>query len=134
MNAWAQGQGQPGLGYIFFKDGQGSGPIAKNIGEERTAAIRTQLGLDDGDACSSSAASREVLQVRRRSPHQALARSEPRRYAIASNCAGSSTSRSTSGTRKKSAIDFAHNPFSMPQGGIEALNSQDPLTIKAYPV
>ena len=41
MNAWAQGEGQPGLGYIFFKDGQRrSGPVAKNIGEERTAAIR----------------------------------------------------------------------------------------------
>ena len=55
MNAWAQSQGQPGLGYIFWrKEGEeleGSGPLAKNIGEERTDAIRTQLGLDDGDAC-----------------------------------------------------------------------------------
>ncbi|ODU81076.1 MAG: aspartate--tRNA ligase, partial [Pelagibacterium sp. SCN 63-17] len=50
MNGWAQGEGQPGLGYIFFKDGAGSGPIAKNIGEERTAALKAQLGLDDGDA------------------------------------------------------------------------------------
>lgn len=55
MNAWAQSTGQPGLGYIFWrKEGdklEGAGPLAKNIGEERTDAIRTQLGLDDGDAC-----------------------------------------------------------------------------------
>ena len=54
MNSWAQGEGQPGLGYIFWrKEGEkleGAGPLAKNIGEERTEAIRTQLGLADGDA------------------------------------------------------------------------------------
>ena len=54
MNAWAQGEGQPGLGYIFWrKEGEkieGAGPVAKNIGEERTEAIRTQLGLSEGDA------------------------------------------------------------------------------------
>ncbi|WP_420561493.1 aspartate--tRNA ligase [Tepidicaulis sp.] len=54
MNAWAQGEGQPGLGYIFFREEggeiQGAGPVAKNIGPERTEAIRTQLGLKDGDA------------------------------------------------------------------------------------
>ena len=54
MNSWAQGEGQPGLGYIFWrKEGdklEGAGPIAKNIGEERTEAIRTQLGLGEGDA------------------------------------------------------------------------------------
>ena len=50
MNAWAQGEGQPGLGYIFFRDGEGAGPIAKNIGAERTEAIRRSSGLKDGDA------------------------------------------------------------------------------------
>jgi aspartyl-tRNA synthetase len=51
MNAWAQGEGQPGLAYIFFRDdGQGAGPIAKNIGEERTETIRERLALKDGDA------------------------------------------------------------------------------------
>jgi len=51
MNSWAQSEGQPGLGYIFFRDdGEGAGPIAKNIGEERTDAIREKLGLKDGDA------------------------------------------------------------------------------------
>ena len=53
MNSWAQGEGQPGLGYVFWREGEegGAGPIAKNIGPERTEAIRTQLGLGVGDAC-----------------------------------------------------------------------------------
>ncbi|PKP76355.1 MAG: aspartate--tRNA ligase [Alphaproteobacteria bacterium HGW-Alphaproteobacteria-3] len=54
MNSWAQGEGQPGLGYIFFREEggalEGAGPVAKNIGPERTEAIRTQLGLKEGDA------------------------------------------------------------------------------------
>ncbi|MEQ8405370.1 MAG: aspartate--tRNA ligase [Oceanicaulis sp.] len=54
MNSWAQKEGQPGLGYIFWREEggaiEGAGPIAKNIGEERTEAIRTQLGLEPGDA------------------------------------------------------------------------------------
>ncbi len=54
MNSWAQSEGQPGLGYIFFRNEEdtiaGAGPIAKNIGAERTEAVRTQLGLDEGDA------------------------------------------------------------------------------------
>ena len=50
MNKWAIDEGQPGLGYIFFKDGKGSGPIAKNLGEEKTTTIREELKLDDGDS------------------------------------------------------------------------------------
>ena len=50
MNSWAQSEGQPGLGYIFFREGEGAGPVAKNLGPERTEAIRKQLGLADGDA------------------------------------------------------------------------------------
>ena len=54
MNSWAQGEGQPGMGYIFWRELEGkfdaAGPIAKNIGDERTEALRNQLGLDVGDA------------------------------------------------------------------------------------
>ena len=50
MNSWAQGEGQPGLGYIFFRDGEGAGPVARNLGPERTEALRVALGLGDGDA------------------------------------------------------------------------------------
>ncbi len=50
MNSWAQSEGQPGLGYIFFRDGEGAGPVARGLGAERTAALRAELGLGDGDA------------------------------------------------------------------------------------
>jgi aspartyl-tRNA synthetase len=52
MNDWAKGEGQPGLGYIFWREGEegGAGPLAKNIGPERTESVRTQLGLSVGDA------------------------------------------------------------------------------------
>ena len=50
MNGWAQAEGQPGLGYIFFREGEGAGPVAKNVGAERTEAIKSQLKLADGDA------------------------------------------------------------------------------------
>src|SRR5580704_10700196 len=50
MNSWAQGEGQPGLGYIFFRDGEGAGPVARNLGAERTERLRAELGLGDGDA------------------------------------------------------------------------------------
>ena len=84
MNAWAQGEGQPGLGYIFWrKEGdklEGAGPLAKNIGEERTEAIRTQLGLGDGDAGFFVAGDPEkIVQVRRRGAHPRRRGTEPRR-------------------------------------------------------
>ena len=68
MNSWAQGEGQPGLGYIFWRGGraEGAGPVAKNIGPERTAAIRAQLGLKDGDAAFFVAGDPTSSQVRRR--------------------------------------------------------------------
>jgi aspartyl-tRNA synthetase len=136
MNGWAQSEGQPGLAYIFWRSEngalEGAGPVAKNIGPERTEAIRTQLGLGEGDA---------VFFV--------LGRPE-KMYRFAGEA------RTKVGTElnlvdkdrfelcwivdfpfyewsdEEKRVDFAHNPFSMPQGGIEALNSQDPLTIKAY--
>jgi len=136
MNSWAQGEGQPGLGYIFWrKEGdkiEGAGPIAKNIGEERTEAIRTQLGLEDGDACFFAAG-------------------DPKKFA---SFAGAARTRAGEElnlvdrdrfelcwivdfpfyewNEDEKKIDFAHNPFSMPQGGIEAFDSADPLTLKAY--
>ena len=61
MNSWAQGEGQPG--YIFFRDGEGAGPLAKNIGEERTAQIKQQLGLEDGDAVFFCAGAPKALPI-----------------------------------------------------------------------
>jgi len=131
MNAWAQGEGQPGLGYIFFKDGQGSGPVAKNIGEERTAAIRDQLGLGDGDA---------VFFVLGR-PEKMYKFAGEARTRVGTELGVINTERFEFcwivdfpfyELDDENRIDFAHNPFSMPKGGIDALNSEDPLTIKAY--
>ncbi len=132
MNAWAQGEGQPGLGYIFFKDGAGSGPIAKNIGEERTAAIRTQLGLADGDA---------VFFVLGRPDKMYKFAGEARvKVGLDLNLTQLDQFKFCwiidfpfyEWSEEEKKLDFAHNPFSMPQGGLEALQTQDPLTIKAF--
>jgi aspartyl-tRNA synthetase len=132
MNAWAQGQGQPGLGYIFFKDGQGSGPVAKNIGEERTAAIRSQLELADGDA---------VFFVLGR-PEKMYRFAGEARVKIGLDLNLTDLNRFElcwivdfpfyEWSEEEKRVDFAHNPFSMPQGGLDALLKNDPLTIKAY--
>jgi len=136
MNAWAQGQGQPGLGYIFWKeeDGKiaGSGPLAKNIGEERTEAVRTQLGLEAGDACFFVAGDPDKFykfagEARNRAADE-LNLSDKNQFAL---CWIVDFPFFEYNEEDKK-IDFAHNPFSMPQGGLDALENQDPLTIKAY--
>ena len=131
MNSWAQGEGQPGLGYIFFRDGEGAGPLAKNIGEERTAQIKQQLGLEDGDAVFFCAG-------------------VPRAFADFAGCARNRIGEELDLIDRDQfafcwivdfpmyeetddgKIDFSHNPFSMPQGGMEALESQDPLAVLGY--
>ncbi|MVS98159.1 aspartate--tRNA ligase [Devosia marina] len=132
MNGWAQGEGQPGLGYIFFKEGQGSGPIAKNIGEERTAALKAQLGLEDGDA---------VFFVAGR-PEKFYKFAGEARTKVATDLDVVDKDRFAlcwivdfpfyEWDEEEKRVDFAHNPFSMPQGGLESLNSEDPLSLKAY--
>ena len=156
MNSWAQGEGQPGLGYIFWRepdtlnvvttvvdehrgtdtplrlDPVGAGPVAKNIGDERTEAIRTQLGLEAGDACFFVAG-------------------DPKKFA---SFAGAARTRAGEELNlvdrdrfelcwivdfpfyewdeEEKRLDFGHNPFTMPQGGLEALSGDDPLSIKAW--
>ncbi|WP_024586152.1 aspartate--tRNA ligase [Aliihoeflea sp. 2WW] len=169
MNSWAQSEGQPGLGYIFWrkpenplaisneefnefdsnaafakrkreedaaqasaKKLEGAGPLAKNIGDERTEAVRQQLGLDDGDACFFVAG-------------------DPKKFV---SFAGAARTRAGEElnlvdrdrfelcwivdfpffewNEDEKKIDFAHNPFSMPQGGMEGLQGDDPLALKAF--
>jgi len=136
MNSWAQGEGQPGLGYIFWrKEGEkleGAGPIAKNIGEERTDAIRRQLGLEDGDAAFFVAGDPSKFykfagEARTRAGEE-LNLVDRDRFELCWIV----DFPFYEWLEDEKKIDFAHNPFSMPQGGLEALNTQDPLTIKAY--
>ncbi|MEQ8443346.1 MAG: aspartate--tRNA ligase [Alphaproteobacteria bacterium] len=132
MNSWAQGQGQPGLGYIFFREGEGAGPIAKNIGPERTEAMRTELGLGDGDAVffvagvpknfySFAAAARTKIG-------EDLELIDPNRFEF---CWIVDFPMFEYNEELKK-VDFSHNPFSMPQGGMDALENEDPLDIKAF--
>lgn len=136
MNSWAQGQGQPGLGYIFWRSEngalEGAGPLAKNIGPERTEAIRVQLGLAEGDAVFFVAGD----------PAKFYKFAGEARNRVGFDLNLVDTERfelcwivdfpfyEWNDDEKK--LDFAHNPFSMPQGGLDALNNQDPLTIKAF--
>jgi aspartyl-tRNA synthetase len=137
MNSWAQGEGQPGLGYIFWRDGEGAeggaaGPIARNLGEERTEAIRAQLGLGVGDAAF-------------------FVGGDPKTFYKFAGAARTKVATELSlvdqdrfdfcwivdfpmfeMNEETNHVDFSHNPFSMPQGELEALNTQDPLDVLAY--
>ena len=206
MNAWAQQQGQPGLGYIFWRDAgltveerfdpnslasrlsriqrdhaknvasferhgeryptvdiqeinafltrplreregaeleeyvaetpdgyfEGSGPLAKNIGEARTEAIRQQLNLKSGDACFFVAGDPQKFyrfagEARTRAGEE-LNLVDRDRFELCWIV----DFPFFEWNEEEKKVDFAHNPFSMPQGGMEALENQDPLTIKAY--
>jgi aspartyl-tRNA synthetase len=132
MNSWAQGEGQPGLGYIFFREGEGAGPLAKNIGPERTEQIRTQLELEDGDAVFFCAGvPRDFAEFAGRARNrvgEALDLIDRDQFAF---CwiVDFPMYEIDEATNK---LDFSHNPFSMPQGGMEALETKDPLDILGY--
>jgi aspartyl-tRNA synthetase len=133
MNSWAQGEGQPGLGYIMWREGgEGAGPLANNIGPERTAAIRAQLGLKEGDAAFFVAGDPEKFWkfsgLARTKLGEELNLVDKERFELA--WIVDFPMYEYDEENKK--VDFSHNPFSMPQGGLEALQTQDPLTIKAF--
>ncbi|MBO27829.1 MAG: aspartate--tRNA ligase [Rhodobacteraceae bacterium] len=135
MNAFAQKEGLPGMGYIFWRDqGEGmeaAGPLAKNIGPERTEAIRQQLGLEVGDAAfflGGKPKSFEAVAGRARNViGEELNLTEKDRFAFAWIVDFPIYERD----EETGAIDFEHNPFSMPQGGMEALKG-DPLDVLGY--
>ncbi len=136
MNSWAQSEGQPGLGYIFWRDGEGdeaaAGPIARNLGAERTEAIRAQLGLGVGDAAFFVGGDPKTFYK-----FAGLARTK-----VATELGLVAEDRFDfcwivdfpmyEMNEESNHVDFSHNPFSMPQGELEALNTQDPLEILAY--
>jgi aspartyl-tRNA synthetase len=133
MNSWAQGEGQPGLGYIMWREGgEGAGPLANNIGPERTAAIRAALGLKEGDAAFFVAGDPDKFWkfsgLARTKLGEELNLIDKERFELA--WIVDFPMYEYNEDDKK--IDFSHNPFSMPQGGLDALLGQDPLTIKAF--
>jgi len=133
MNSWAQGEGQPGLGYIMWREGgEGAGPLANNIGPERTEAIRSALQLKEGDAAffvaGDPAKFWKFAGLARTKLGEELNLIDKDRFELA--WIVDFPMYEYNEDDKK--VDFSHNPFSMPQGGLEALQSQDPLTIKAF--
>ena len=148
MNAWAQGEGQPGLGYILFFDRSqdetslsadpkatgvgGRGPLANNIGPERVEAIRLALGLKAGDAAFFVAGDPDKFGkfagLARTKVGQELKLVDEERFEFA--WVVDFPMYEWDEDEKK--VEFSHNPFSMPQGGLEALLSNDPLGVKAF--
>ncbi|MCZ8270956.1 MAG: aspartate--tRNA ligase [Beijerinckiaceae bacterium] len=170
MNSWAQGEGQPGLGYIMWREpnredfgfvenkaggpvaeeaefnrvagliadhkarygSYGAGPIAKNIGQEKASEIRAALGLADGDAAFFVAGDPEKFVKfagsARNKVGEDLNLTDKNRFEFA----WITDFPFFEWNEEEKKIDFSHNPFSMPQGGLEALQTQDPLSIKAF--
>ncbi|WP_300532161.1 aspartate--tRNA ligase [uncultured Mameliella sp.] len=135
MNAWAQKEGLPGMGYIFWRDqGEGmeaAGPLAKNIGPERTEAIRQQLGLGVGDAAfflgGKPASFQRIAGKARDVLGEELKLIDPNRFAFAWIVDFPIYEKD----EETGEVDFEHNPFSMPQGGMEALQG-DPLKVLGF--
>jgi len=138
MNSWAQGEGQPGLAYIFWREGEegGAGPVAKNIGAERASAIQKQMGLKVGDAVFLAAGNPanfyKFAGSARDKIGQELKLVDENRFAFAWIV----DFPFYEWNEDEKRIDFSHNPFSMPQGGGAALDAattdEARLKIKAF--
>ena len=132
LNDWAKESGAGGLGYITFAGGEPQGPIARNLERERALAIRDALGLGDGDAVffasdKAEAAAKFAGQVRTRLGQElGLIEPDAYRFCWVTDFPMYELNEETG------QVDFSHNPFSMPQGELEALNTMNPLDIKAY--
>ena len=135
MNSFAQKEGLPGMGYIFWRDNEGqmeaAGPLAKNIGPERTEAIRSQLGLSVGDAVFFLGGSPKTFQRVSGKARDVIGHElnliDTNRFAFAWIVDFPIFEKDD----ETGKIDFEHNPFSMPQGGLDALNG-DPVNVLGY--
>jgi aspartyl-tRNA synthetase len=132
LNAWAQGEGKPGLGYILFDGGAAKGPIAKFVTDDRQAKLKALTGAADGDAVffiadKPDAAAKFAGAARTRIGQElGLIDAEAFRFCWIVDFPMYELD------EKTGKIEFSHNPFSMPQGGLEALETKDPLSIKAF--
>jgi aspartyl-tRNA synthetase len=138
MNGWAQREGQPGLGYIFWREGEegGAGPIAKNLGPERAGAIQKQLALRVGDAVFFAAGNPDKFYRFAGEARTMIGRElklvDENRFEFCWIV----DFPMYEWNEEEKKIDFSHNPFSMPQGGLAALEAaksdEDLLKLKAY--
>jgi len=133
MNAWAQSEGAPGLGYIVFEGDTAKGPIAKFLNEERLAKLKALAGVGAGDAVffvadkKKLAAAKLAGAARKKLGEELeLIKEGEFRFCWIVDFPMYELNEDTG------KIEFSHNPFSMPQGGLEALTTKDPLEIKAY--
>ena len=132
MNDWAREQGFPGLGYIVFDKGEAKGPIAKFLDAERLAALKAATGAGDGDAVffsagkAADAAKLAGLARTRIATELDLIEQKAFKFCWIVDFPMYEKDETTG------QIGFSHNPFSMPQGGLEALTSKDPLDILAF--
>lgn len=132
LNDWARAEGQGGLGYVVFAEEGAKGAIANNLEADRVAAIRQATGVGDGDAVFFVCADKKNAEkfsgvVRERICDELELRADGRfdfcwiidypMYEL---------------NEDTGQVEFSHNPFSMPQGGLEALENKDPLEVLAY--
>ncbi|MET4133513.1 aspartyl-tRNA synthetase [Porphyrobacter sp. MBR-155] len=132
MNEWARREGFAGLGYVTRKAGEFGGPIAKNHGADRMADLYAELGLGDNDglffAAGKEADAAKLAGAARIRVGEELGLIDENAFAFA--WIVDFPFYEWNEDEKK--VDFSHNPFSMPRGGLDALNGQDPLTLKAF--
>ncbi|MBL4588633.1 MAG: aspartate--tRNA ligase, partial [Alphaproteobacteria bacterium] len=137
LNSWAQSEGAPGLGYIAFADGAGKGPIAKFVPEAAQAQLKEVAGLEDGDAiffiCDQKSkaekmagAARDAICNALPEGHEAAREQNTYKFCWVVDFPMYEFNETTQ------KIDFSHNPFSMPQGGMDDLENKDPLDIYAF--
>ena len=132
MNAWAQEEGAPGMGYIIYGEGEAKGPVAKALGDEGANRIKEQLSLEDGDAaffaCAAEAEAADLAgRARVKIADDKELRAKGKGFEFCWIVDFPMFEMDETGQ-----IGFSHNPFSMPQGGLEALEKTDPLEIKAW--
>jgi aspartyl-tRNA synthetase len=132
LNDWAKEQGAAGLGYVIFEADGGKGPIAKNLDADRLAALRTATGCKAGDAvffsCDKKLPAAKFAGAVRSKLGDDLGLIDAKRFEFCWIV----DFPMFEFDEEQQKVDFSHNPFSMPQGGLKALQEQDPLTINAY--
>ncbi|WP_374309055.1 aspartate--tRNA ligase [Dongia sp.] len=132
LNDWAKAGGAAGLGYVIFEAAGPKGPIAKNLDEARLAQLKEQAGLKDGDAvffsCDKKLAAAKFAGAVRTRLGEELGLIDPKKFEFCwiVDFPMYELNEDTN------QIEFSHNPFSMPQGGLDALLNKDPLTINAF--